>query len=351
MMSAIRRIGTTFRPPLNRAAKERFQKRFLSSAAALSRNSLGRLRREPLDEGRTEYERDIGRIVYSAFFSALQKKTQIHLLPTWTRIHTRYTHSWKVAELSAEISRALGLNEDLTRAIGLGHDLGHTPFGHEGESALNKLSSTGFKHNRQSLRVVDEIMKLNLTWEVRNGILCHNGEAVGEYTLVPHPGRKLDDRYMPATLEGCVVRLCDKIAYLYHDLWDAINLQVIKRNDIPRALGLRVPDIYKTLIANIIEQSAGKNYIAVSPEVGKAMDELLDFNAKRIFMNEKVKGYTKEQVNNAITILFGHYLRRFHSEQATVDYIAAMTDQEALSEAKRLAKASGKKIDLPRPKY
>jgi len=354
-MSAIRKIGTTFITPVNRMMLELREKTLLSPGAALSENIV-RSRKENGDPYRTAFQVDRDRIFYSPWLPKLKGKAQIYIAPSWPSLNNRYTHSLKVARVSIEIAIALGLNADLVEAIALGHDLGHSPFGHEGEAMLGKLSSTGFKHFRQSLRIVDELAKLNLSWEVRNGILCHSVKTRSEHKLVPHPGTEMDDSNMPGTLEGCVVRLCDKIAYVYHDLQDALFLKIVSQNQIPeytqKILGPKVRGFYGALINDVIENSKGQSYLSLSPEVGKAMEELRAFNYEKIVQSDEAKGYTNQQVQNAMNILFEYYFKEFEkNEQRTVDYVASLTDMDAIKKAKQLADKLGKKLDLPTPKY
>ena len=234
------------RPPITRRVVQLREHALLSPHASRSVLTRGRISPEPLCPYRTVYARDRDRIIHSRYYMLLAGKTQVLSPESLTplekqRIHNRLFHVMKVAQIARDICRALGLNEDLAEAIALGHDLGHSPFGHEGEGVLSRLSmehlGIPFKHNRQSLRVVDEIERLNLTFEVRDGIVRHDGEKK-DRVIVPFrqsPGNdQLDDSEFPTTLEGCVVRLADRIAYLPTDLEDAILLSVISRDQIPR---------------------------------------------------------------------------------------------------------------------
>ncbi|MCC8023146.1 MAG: dNTP triphosphohydrolase, partial [Clostridiales bacterium] len=199
---------------------ERNEKSFLSGRASCACDSRGRDREEPHCEFRTVYQRDRDRIIHCKSFRRLKHKTQVFLAPKGDHYRTRLTHTLEVAQIARTISRALGLNEDLTEAIAMGHDLGHTPFGHAGERALNRLCDGGFRHYEHSIRVVELLEKdgkgLNLTWEVRDGIVCHTGGTEA------------------ATLEGRVVRLADKIAYVNHDIDDAERANIMREEDIPK---------------------------------------------------------------------------------------------------------------------
>lgn len=227
-----------------REKTECWEKEFLSPYAARSRDSKGRDKEEPPCDIRPVYQRDRDRILHCKSFRRLKHKTQVFLTPKGDHYRTRLTHTLEVAQNARTIARALRLNEDLTEAIALGHDLGHTPFGHAGERALNAVSSEGFAHYRQSVRIVERLEKdgrgLNLTWEVRDGILNHQmtGKA--------------------ATLEGRIVRYSDKIAYINHDVDDAIRGGVIKERDLPRAytdiLGHSTRERLNIMIHDIVEQ-------------------------------------------------------------------------------------------------
>ena len=230
--------------------RETFEERefqTLSSYASHSRNSRGRERYEPECDIRTVYQRDRDRILHSKAFRRLKDKTQVFLSPQGDHYRTRLTHTLEVSQTARTVARALKLNEDLVEAIALGHDLGHTPFGHAGEAALNAVHPGGFKHAEQSVRVVEVLEKdgqgLNLTWEVRDGILNHR--TAGN----------------PSTLEGQVVRLCDKISYIHHDMDDAIRAGILSEDDIPITLRVVLGDTCRerlnTLIHDIVESSYG----------------------------------------------------------------------------------------------
>ncbi len=298
----------------------------LSAFAAKSTDEERAARRVyPLkkDPFRTEFRRDYTRIIHSRPFRRLRNKTQVFVYPKDDHICTRLEHSLHVASVAHTIASALGLNTDLTDAISVGHDLGHAPFGHEGEKALRKVACdnglTGFRHESQSLRVVDHLESpypdhpgLNLTFAVRDGILMHYGEDFERESLQPDRERsdlspQLDPlTTAPATLEGCVVRWADKVAYLGRDFADAIRLEVVKESDLPGAvagvLGTRNRQMIGTLVRNIVDNSTG-DYIAVSAEVRGALGTFNKFNKERIYDSAQVTEYFG-QVSNAVVPLF-----------------------------------------------
>lgn len=288
---------------------------------------------EPCDI-RTDFQRDRDRIIHSKAFRRLKHKTQVFIAPEGDHYRTRLTHTLEVAQIARTIARALRLNEDLTEAIALGHDLGHTPFGHAGERALNEVCKNGFHHNEQSLRVVDLLEGgngLNLTYEVRDGILCHTW----------------DDRE-PITLEGKIAKYADRIAYINHDIDDALRGGVISEKSIPREavqiLGSSHSQRIGTLIKDIINESSNKNSIEMSGNVFYAMDLLHEF----LFANVYNRGSTaKEEEGKAegvVKELFEYFLSHpyeivgfretdddnFTIEKQVVDYIASMTDRYAV---------------------
>ena len=239
---------------------ERMEQETLSPYATLSVNTRGRDREEEPCDVRPVFQRDRDRILHCKAFRRLKNKTQVFLTPMGDHYRTRLSHTLEVSQNARTIAKALRLNEDLVEAIALGHDLGHTPFGHAGEQALNKICEDGFRHNEQSVRIVEKLEKngkgLNLTWEVRDGILNHQTKS------------------MPHTLEGKVVRLSDKIAYVYHDVDDAIRAEILTEEDIPleirRILGYTTKQRLNTLIHNVIKNSMGKDDIRMSEEVEAA---------------------------------------------------------------------------------
>lgn len=319
-----------------REEQEKHEHAYLSQYASFSDRSRGREREEPACEMRTIYQRDRDRILHCKSFRRLKHKTQVFLAPTGDHYRTRLTHTLEVAQIARSIARALRLNEDLTEAIALGHDLGHTPFGHAGERTLNEICPMGFSHYRQSLRVVELLEKdgkgLNLTWEVRDGILNHRTAG------------------MPSTLEGKVVRLSDKIAYINHDIDDAIRAKIFSENAIPKQytdiLGNTTKSRLNTLIKDIIENSIDKDDICMSKQIGQAMTDLRQFMFSSLYKNptaksEEVKAY------KLITELYQYYMdnqgtlpenyKRFIAqrgeapERVVCDYIAGMSDQYSIA--------------------
>ena len=316
-----------------REVTEQREAETLSPYASLSRDSRGRLRSAEPCAIRTCYQRDIDRIVHSKSFRRLMHKTQVFLRPEGDHYRTRMTHTLEVARIARTISRGLRLNEDLTEAIALGHDLGHTPFGHAGERVLNEILSGGFRHNEQSLRVVDRLENggdgLNLCYETRRGILCHTGKETAE------------------TLEGQVVRLADKIAYINHDIDDAMRGGVIYPLDIPldvsQVLGWDHSGRINTLTADAIMASQGKDQIVQSPRCGAAMTRLREFMFEAVYRSPIAKG-EEGKAQDMIARLFEHYQKdpdklppdyqdirmREGVDRAVCDYIAGMTDKFAV---------------------
>lgn len=314
---------------------ELWERNYLSPYATLSENSRGRDREEAQCDIRPVFQRDRDRILHCKSFRRLKHKTQVFLTPRGDHYRTRLTHTLEVSQNARTIAKALRLNEDLVEAIALGHDLGHTPFGHAGERMLNAICEDGFKHNEQSVRVVEKLEKngagLNLTWEVRNGMLNHQTSL------------------MPATLEGKIVRLSDKIAYINHDIDDAIRAQVLSEDDIPKEyreiLGESTRKRLNTLIHNIITNSQGKNDICMSEEVGAAMTGLRRFMFENVYMNPIAKG-EEERAKDLLSRLFYYYMKHVErlpeqyrkmlemgekKERVVCDYIAGMTDQYAIA--------------------
>lgn len=307
---------------------------YLSPYASLSVNSKGRKREEPQCDIRPVYQRDRDRILHCKAFRRLKQKTQVFLLPKGDHYRTRLTHTLEVSQTARTIAKALQLNEELVEAISLGHDLGHTPFGHAGERALNSVCPNGFKHNEQSVRVVEVLEKdgkgLNLTWEVIDGIRNH--QTVGR----------------PATLEGQIVRLSDKIAYINHDIDDAVRGGIISEEDIPKDLRSTLGDSVRarlnTLIHDVITNSMGRPEIIMSEEVGDAMAELRKYMFKNVYVNPQAKGEETKAIQmieklyfyyeDHINLLPKQYLDRLDvgdtEEQIVCDYIAGMTDTYAV---------------------
>lgn len=314
-----------------REQTEKIEKEMLSPLAALSSNSIGREKSEEPCSVRTCFQRDRDRIIHCKSFRRLKHKTQVFLSPEGDHYRTRLTHTLEVSQIARTIARALRLNEDLTEAISLGHDLGHTPFGHAGERALNDISPDGFRHYEQSVRVVDFLEKdgsgLNLTFETRNGILCHTRgkEAV--------------------TLEGRIVRLADRIAYINHDIDDAIRGGIISESDIPYQiqinLGSKTSERIDRLVISVIENSHDGE-IAMEENIKKSFEELHSFMFEAVYKNEFAKGEEKKipkLVESLYDYFYNHpqkipqeilHLSDGSLDRAVCDYIAGMTDHYAV---------------------
>lgn len=314
-----------------REQSEGWEGEYLAPWAARSARSKGRQFPEAECEIRTCYQRDRDRIIHSKAFRRLKLKTQVFIAPEGDHFRTRLTHTLEVAQIARTIARALRLNEDLTEAIALGHDLGHTPFGHAGEQALDEIVEGGFRHNYQSLRVVEKIeggTGLNLTWEVRDGILHHTGPM------------------KPSTLEGEVVKISDRIAYINHDIDDAIRGNIIRREDLPReclqVLGEKYSSRINTMVRDIIHVSSGEAWVKMSPEIGLAMDELRNFLFKRVYIGSPAKTEEKK-AKKMLKDLYTYYMDKSDEMppeyQANdllsirvADYIAGMTDRYAIAQ-------------------
>ena len=318
---------------------EENEKRMLSPYAAHSTDSIGRDKDEPLCDMRTVYQRDRDRIIHSKAFRRLKHKTQVFLSPEGDHYRTRLTHTLEVSQIARTIARSLRLNEDLTEAIALGHDLGHTPFGHAGERALNDFSSCGFAHYKQSVRVVEVLEKdglgLNLTKEVRDGILNHRTSG------------------NPCTLEGKVVRLSDKIAYINHDIDDAIRANILHEEDIPQdyrnVLGNSTKLRLDTLIRDIVNNSMDMPDIVMSYEVEKAMQGLRSYLFEELYRNPVAKGQ-ENKAQSMIAELYLHYSNNIDKlpeeflhlinnlgeepDRVVCDYIAGMSDQYSVKKFK-----------------
>ncbi len=352
----------------------------LSPFAIRSTDSKGRIIDEPPCSVRTCFERDVGRIIFSMDFRRMRHKTQVFFNPQNDHICTRMEHVISVNYIANTIGRVLGLNADLIQAIALGHDLGHAPFGHSGERTLDSClkqhdAQAFFQHEVHSLRVVDKLAThhgrpgLNLTFEVRDGIASHCGETYDEYVLVPDRTRQpaelaasAQGHGRPATLEGCVVRIVDKIAYVGRDIEDAVRAGIMEFEDLPEAiqssLGRTNGEIINTLVTDIIRNSYGQDAIILSRERGDSMEELLQENVARIYRSDKIKRYEKMAKNvieglfdamipltadpeklaasdNRVLRSFCHYILERHESlkqlgpQQVVDYIAGMTDSYA----------------------
>ena len=326
----------------------------LSRYATKSRLSQGRLKGEEPCPVRTAFQRDRDRIIHSKAFRRLKHKTQVFIAPLGDHYVTRLTHTLEVAQIARTISRALNLNEDLSEAIALGHDLGHTPFGHVGEEVLNELYHRGFRHNEQSLRVVDVLEKdgqgLNLTWEVRDGILNHSKE---EGDILGKSSGKAN------TLEGEVGKIADAIAYINHDIADAVRAGIISENDLPigpiSVLGRFHSQRINTMVCDVIEHSwAARGLgsevptIGMSSEVLRATNNLRDFLFERVY-NMRSALEESARAKEIIRRLYHYFVEHEEelppeyrhlsddTEQRVVDYIAGMTDQYALRLAEELA--------------
>lgn len=318
-----------------RERTEQWEREYLSPYAAFSAETGGRERKEPLCDIRTEYHRDRDRILHSKSFRRLKHKTQVFLAPEGDHYRTRLTHTLEVSQIARTIARALRLNEALAEAIALGHDLGHTPFGHSGEAILNQLCSDGFAHYRQSVRVVEVLEKkgqgLNLTREVRDGILNHRTSG------------------NPSTLEGHIVRLSDKIAYINHDIDDAIRAKIFVEKDLPAeytdVLGHSVRERLNLMIHDMIEQSQDRPKIAMSPGMETAMQGLRTWMFENVYCNGVAKA-EERKAQQLLEMLYEYYMKhtdelpeeylmmmevRNETKERTVcDYIAGMTDIYAI---------------------
>lgn len=325
---------------------ERIEHRRLNPLAAFSDQSKGRTRFEEPGDGdvRTCYQRDTDRIVHCKAFRRLMHKTQVFLRPEGDHYRTRMTHTLEVTRIARTITLALGLNENLAEAVAMGHDLGHTPFGHAGEVALSACLGKPFHHNEQSLRVVDFLENdgkgLNLSYEVRNGILCHTGEE------------------KPETLEGQVVRCSDQIAYVNHDIDDAIRAGILRNEDIPSeistVLGMNHSQRINTLVCDIIQTSREAGAIMLSPEVDTALRELRGYMFEKVYRNPVAKG-EESKAKDMLSRMFAHYMSHpedlpedfqpqltFDGLERTVcDYIAGMTDNYAVDKFTEIFVPSG----------
>jgi len=326
-----------------RLETERLEGLILSKYATLSKNSKGRMREEEKCSIRTDFQRDRDRIIHSKAFRRLKHKTQVFIAPEGDHYRTRLTHTLEVAQISRTIARALRLNEDLTEAIALGHDLGHTPFGHTGENVLNEIHKKGFKHNEQSLRVVDlletsrESRGLNLTYEVRDGILNHSGDLVAE------------------TLEGQIIKFADRIAYINHDIDDSLRANIISEDMLPKdcikVLGSKHGERINTMIRDVILNSYDKDKISMSEEVKFYTDKLRDFMFTNVYLSKKAKS-EEEKAKRMIKLLYEYYMDNFDElpeehknlyndlncdkEDIICDYIAGMTDRYVINKYKEI---------------
>ena len=312
---------------------EKWEEEHLSPYAALSSRSIGRMRQEEQCDIRPVFQRDRDRIIHSKSFRRLKDKTQVFLSPQGDHYRTRLTHTLEVSQNARTIAKALSLNEELAEAIALGQDLGHTPFGHAGERALDRVCPYGFDHSEQSVRTVDILEKggqgLNLTFEVRDGIRNHQTKG------------------HPMTLEGCIVRLSDKIAYIHHDMDDAIRAGMLTEEDVPgdirEVLGTTTGARLNRFIHDIVSNSMGKDFVAMSEPV--AMQALRRFMFERVYLNPQAKG-EESKAEVLVETLYDYYLHHLEllpedlqmlmesgesRERIVCDYVGAMTDRFAIA--------------------
>ena len=308
------------------------EKSVLSPYACLTSNTRGRDHEYTPCENRTEFQRDRDKIIHSQSFRRLMYKTQVFLAPAGDHYRTRMTHTLEVSQIARIIARALRLNEDLTEAIALGHDLGHTPFGHAGESALQNCFDPEFTHYKQSLRVVEVLENdgkgLNLTWEVRDGIVNHTGE------------------HMASTLEGVIVKYADRIAYINHDIDDARRAGLLTLDDIPKhireTLGEGHSERINNMVISMIKASTDSAEIKMEEDIAAAMDELRTFLFEHVYLNPRAKseeGKAKELLIRLFEYyvahpekLPAHYNLREEDtvERRVCDFLAGMTDRFAI---------------------
>ncbi len=318
-----------------RESLEQYEKEYLSPYAALSVDSKGRYREEEQCDIRPVFQRDRDRIIHCKSFRRLKDKTQVFLTPEGDHYRTRLTHTLEVSQNARTIAKALKMNEELVEAIALGHDLGHTPFGHAGERALNRVCPLGFEHSQQSLRTVDILEKkgqgLNLTFEVRDGILNHQTSG------------------KPHTLEGKIVRLSDKIAYIHHDMDDAIRGGILREEDVPKeigeVIGFTTGERLDHFIHDIVTESIGKDDIQMSKPVEEAMQKLRKFMFERVYTNPVAKS-EEGKAEQLMETLYTHFLKNIDDlpeefldlislgeprEKVVCDYLGAMTDRFAIA--------------------
>jgi dGTPase len=330
-----------------RKQTEEIERQTLHPRACLSAKSIGRLKTEKEGDIRTCFQRDRDRVIHSKAFRRLKHKTQVFLAPRGDHYRTRLTHVLEVSQIARTIARALRLNEDLTEAIALAHDLGHTPFGHAGETVLREIHPGGFEHYEQSLRVVDYLERdgkgLNLTHEVRDGIIKH---SKGKGNILP----KTDDE-RAITIEGQVVRVADTIAYLNHDMDDSLRAQVIKKSEVPAAIVKVLGDNYSDRIDRMVKdivietiksQSMQKGTLRMSEDVLAAMYALRDFLYERVYESERTKAEFRK-AHKILSDLYSYYLehldqvfvdvpfsKKANPHRIVCDFIAGMTDRFAL---------------------
>lgn len=319
-----------------RETLEQWEREYLSPYASHSAESKGRLKEEEQCDIRTVFQRDRDRIIHCKAFRRLKDKTQVFLTPEGDHYRTRLTHTLEVSQNARTIARALRMNEELVEAIALGHDLGHTPFGHAGERALNRVCPLGFEHNEQSVRTVDRLEKsgngLNLTIEVRDGILNH--QTIGK----------------PHTLEGKIVQFSDKIAYIHHDMDDAIRGGILTEADVPAeigdVIGYTTNERLSSFIHDIVTTSFGKNEISMSQPVAEAMQKLRAFMFERVYKNPVAKS-EEGKAEVLMETLYLYYLKHVDElpdeflnllsegeprERVVCDYVGAMSDRFAIAQ-------------------
>ena len=315
-----------------RERTEEIESQTLSPHATLASASKGREHDEPQDPLRTCFQRDRDRIVHCKAFRRLKHKTQVFLAPEGDHYRVRLTHTLEVSQIARTVARALRLNEDLTEAISLGHDLGHTPFGHLGEQALTPFLGRPFRHNEQSLRIVEHLENdgqgLNLSWEVRDGIVNHTWSMPS-----------------PATPEAQIVRFADRIAYVNHDVDDAVRAGVLGPEEVPeealRVLGRTHSERINTLVTDLVERTADGLEVRLSDDVFRALDAMRDFMFERVYLRDEARS-EQDKAISLVRTLFAHYLdhpeevpQEYHRAPGDLptrvaDYIAGMTDRYAL---------------------
>ena len=314
---------------------EQLEKENLSPYATHSVDSKGRLKEEEQCDIRPVFQRDRDRIIHCKAFRRLKDKTQVFLTPEGDHYRTRLTHTLEVSQTARTIAKALRMNEELAEAIALGHDLGHTPFGHAGERALNRICPLGFAHDEQSVRTIDYLEKkgkgLNLTMEVRDGILNHQTKG------------------NPHTLEGKIVRLSDKIAYIHHDMDDAVRGGILKESDVPgeivEVIGANTGERLNHFIHDIVTTSMGKDDIMMSEPVAKAMASIRAFMFERVYENQEAKS-EEGKAEMLMETLYTHYMKNVDDmpieflnfisegqpkERVVCDYVGAMSDRFAIA--------------------
>ena len=323
-----------------RESLEQWEMSYLSPHASHSRDSRGRLKEEEQCDIRPVFQRDRDRIIHCKAFRRLKDKTQVFLSPEGDHYRTRLTHTLEVSQNARTIAKALKLNEELVEAIALGHDLGHTPFGHAGERALNQVCPLGFEHSQQSVRTVDRLEKhgqgLNLTYEARDGILNH------QTTGKPH------------TLEGKVVRLSDKISYIHHDMDDAVRAGILRECDVPKeirdVIGCTPSQRLDHFVHDIVTNSMGKNDICMSEAIAGAMKQMRQFMFENVYVNPVAKSEEKK-AEELMETLYRHFMKNINDmpeeflnllsegeprEQVVCDYVGAMTDRFAVAIYERI---------------